>query len=175
MEIDKEVQKNPAGPALVIGIIAILDAIFGSMLFGIIGSAVGIILGIIAVMRSFKARRATRGAQGAGGFYTGMVAILLAVLFGFGCIALSNGLKNLAREHHTPLIESISESARYGLMGLSVRTKRADFSQADLDREAEILQAALVGKSAPAAESAPANAPESAPASTPQSAAEPAA
>ncbi len=138
MDIDKKVQKNPAGPALVIGIIAMFDAFIGGLLFGIIGAFVAVVLGIFAIIRGMQALKATEGMQGKGGIMAGAAAIVVAVFMTGFCLIMSASIKDLAVKNDSPVLEKYADSARYGFMGLSMRAKNDGISleeiQAEIDR-----------------------------------------
>lgn len=71
--------------ATVLGIISLILAILGGILFGVIGAGIALILGIVAVVLGVNAKKATDGAKGQAGFICGLLGIIFAAVFAAGC------------------------------------------------------------------------------------------
>lgn len=75
--------KAAAGTAL--GIVSLIIAILGGIMFGVIGASIALVLGILAVVLSINAKKETEGAKGQAGFVCGLLGIIFAVIFAVGC------------------------------------------------------------------------------------------
>ena len=78
--------KNTAGTiATICGILSIVVAILGGIMFGIIGAGLGVVLGVVAVVEGMNAKKATANTQGSAGFICGILGLVFGVIFAAGC------------------------------------------------------------------------------------------
>lgn len=79
-------QKNGAATAAtVLGIVSLILAILGGIMFGVIGAGIALVLGIVAVVLGINAKKATGGVKGQAGFVCGLLGIVFAAIFAVGC------------------------------------------------------------------------------------------
>lgn len=79
-------QKNGAATAAtVLGIVSLILAILGGIMFGVIGAGIALVLGIVAVVLGINAKKETGGVKGQAGFVCGLLGIVFAAIFAVGC------------------------------------------------------------------------------------------
>lgn len=71
-------QKNGAATAAtVLGIVSLILAILGGIMFGVIGAGIALVLGVVAVVLGINAKKETGGTKGQTGFICGFSVLFL--------------------------------------------------------------------------------------------------
>ncbi len=79
-------QKNgTATAATVLGIVSLVLAIVGGITFGVIGSGIALIIGIIALVLGISVKKQTNGTKGSAGFICGLLGVIFGAVFMIGC------------------------------------------------------------------------------------------
>lgn len=91
--------KAAAGTAL--GIVSLIIAILGGIMFGVIGAGIALVLGVVAVVLSINAKKETEGAKGQAGFVCGLLGIIFAVIFAVGCAICGAAEFSGTKTNHT--------------------------------------------------------------------------
>lgn len=99
---------NGAGTAF--GIISIVLAVVGGICFGVIASVIALVIGVIGVILSINAKKATNNQVGGAGFICSVIGIVFAVVFTIGC-----GIAGIAT------IGSYGGYGCYGCVGGSIK------------------------------------------------------
>ena len=100
---------------VVLGILGILIALLLTLLTGVIAGAVAALLGLIAVLLGFQARKAGKGM---GAIICGALAIILAVVLCVNTVTLFKEFRRTAEESGVaPLVAQYAEPA-LGVLGL---------------------------------------------------------
>ena len=73
--------------AMLCGIGSLVVALFGSIMFGVIGALIALVLAVVAVVLGINAKKASNGTDGkaSAGFICGLIGLILSVLFAIGC------------------------------------------------------------------------------------------
>lgn len=75
-----------ATAALLCGIFSLVICLLGSIMFGVWGAAIALVLGIVAVVLGINAKKATNGdSKASAGFICGLIGLILSVVFAIGC------------------------------------------------------------------------------------------
>lgn len=74
-----------AGAALACGILSIVFAIAGAIMYGVIVALIAVVLGIVAIVLGVNAKKATNGAKGNGGLICGILGLVFGIIFAAGC------------------------------------------------------------------------------------------
>lgn len=77
-----------ATAALTCGIFSLVVCVFGSIMFGVWGAAVALVLGIVAVVLGVNAKKSSvNDSKASAGFVCGLIGLILSVVFAIGCAA----------------------------------------------------------------------------------------
>ncbi len=71
--------------ATLCGVLSIVLAIIGGIMFGVIGAGIAVVLGIVAIVMGINAKKQTNGAKGSAGFVCGILGLVFGVIFAAGC------------------------------------------------------------------------------------------
>lgn len=75
-----------ATAALVCGIFSLVIGVIGSIMFGVWGAAVALVLGIVAVVLGVNAKKSTNNdSKASAGFICGLIGLIVSVFFAIGC------------------------------------------------------------------------------------------
>ncbi len=100
---------------VILGILGIGAALVLCLLAGVIGGAIAVILGVLALLLGFQARKSGKGL---GAILTGVVALVMAVVMTFSSIGIMGVIREKAEASGVaPLIAKYSDKPCLGLMG----------------------------------------------------------
>lgn len=75
-----------ATAALVCGIFSLVIGVIGSIMFGVWGAVVALVLGIVAVVLGVNAKKTTNNdSKASAGFICGLIGLIVSVFFAIGC------------------------------------------------------------------------------------------
>ena len=126
---------------VILGLIGLAIALLATMLFGIIGGGIAIVLAALAIVLGIFARKKRKG--GLSAIVIGVIAAVLAVYMTIATINTFKSLRDKAQEHKdiAPHIASYCEKPEYGIMGIIWSLPQdADEATADMiSKEIEAL------------------------------------
>jgi len=76
-----EQNNGTATAATVLGIVSLVFAFVGSITFGVIGSGIAIVTGIIALVFGISVKKQTNGSMGSAGFICGLLGVIFGAVF----------------------------------------------------------------------------------------------
>lgn len=71
----------------VCGVLSLVVAILGGIMFGVIAAFIGVILGVVGLIIGINTKKQTGGAKGTGAFVCGLLGLIFGLLFAIGCVA----------------------------------------------------------------------------------------
>ena len=121
MEEEREViPPNPSGVALALAIIALVMAIIGTTMCGVIGGGIALVLGIVALCLGVSAKQKTNRKKGTGGFVIGIIATCFAIIMSFSFFLAGTAIKAAANERGLPLLSKHGGALTYGVIGMMI-------------------------------------------------------
>ncbi len=69
----------------IFGVISIIVAEIGGIMFGVSGGLLAAVLGAVALVTGISARKETNGAKGTAGFVCGIMGLIFGVFFAVSC------------------------------------------------------------------------------------------
>ena len=116
-------EKKAGHPVLgvVLGILGILCALFLCMLGGIIGGAIALIFGVLAVLLGLSARK--NGGRGIAAVIAGALAIILAVVMTVSTVSLFTQMKEEVSKYadEAPLVVKCLDNPSLGFVGMIMK------------------------------------------------------
>ena len=88
---------------LVLGICSIPFSILGGIMYGVIGSTIGLLLGAAGLVLGIMTQKATNKQKGLGAFICGLIGLIFGVLFLIGCSICGCSEKNSTGTCYTAL------------------------------------------------------------------------
>lgn len=76
---------NGATIALVCGIVSIVFAVVGGIMFGVVCGVIAIILGVVAVVVGINTKKAQGNPKATAGFVCGLLGLIFGIIFTAGC------------------------------------------------------------------------------------------
>lgn len=129
---------------VVLGILGIVIALLLSLLLGVIAGAVAALLGLIAVLLGFQARKAGKGM---GAIICGALAIILAVAL---CVTSANVIKELRRTAEesglAPLVAQYADKPALGVLGLAIGAAQSGADISEITSQMDQLRDYQAGK-----------------------------
>lgn len=103
---------------VVLGILGILCALFLCLIGGVIGGAIALILGALAIVIGLSARK--NGGKGIAAVIAGALAVLLAIVMTVSTVTLFNRIKETAGKYadEAPLIVKCLDNPSLSIIGM---------------------------------------------------------
>ena len=147
--------------AVVLGVIGIIIALLLTMFFGVIAGGAALLLGVIAILLGFSARK--KSGQGLGGIIAGALAAVLAIVMTVSSINAFGAIKKEAAKYNdvAPLVVKSLDNTYLGILGMFVNMPQDEGTLQELVDQYKVLDEIInkgndSGAAAPAATDAPA-------------------
>ncbi len=102
----------------IMGIIGVLGAIMGIILFGFIGGWVAVAIGACTILVGYRAWLKSYKSRGKAGIAMGTITVILGIVGMSICVTVSKIIRHKATGEEYVMMKEMSEAIRYGAYGI---------------------------------------------------------
>lgn len=125
---------------IVLAILAILIALFMTLLTGVIGGGIALVLGVLAIVIGILGKK--KGGKGVGAIVLGVIAVVMAIAMTLSSVNMLKALKVTAEKAKPgALIAQYCDDPYFGLAGIVAKMPKDQAGMEELMKELEELQA----------------------------------